>query len=211
MRGLSAHVQSAPAAPHRLRAASTAVWTSLTSFLTVSILAKVSLAEFAAWQLAGQWHTALLASRITASQQRGRFRATVRDESTLDDELRGIFGPRSETVISPSSGVRRQVEPDESAVSALQALRPLPAADAGPGVIRDHTLAPPVELFNIDTDGFVVPQQIDAFDVTNMGNVENASYMFDAFDSFGDELSAFLQGGLPISDVDNGPLIYRDR
>jgi hypothetical protein len=78
-------------------------------------------------------------------------------------------------------------------------------------VIRDHTLAPPVELFNIDTDGFVVPQQIDAFDVTNMGNVENASYMFDAFDSFGDELSAFLQGGLPISDVDNGPLIYRDR
>jgi hypothetical protein len=103
MRGLSAHVQSAPAAPHRLRAASTAVWTSLTSFLTVSILAKVSLAEFAAWQLAGQWHTALLASRITASQQRGRFRATVRDESTLDDELRGIFGPRSETVISPSS------------------------------------------------------------------------------------------------------------
>jgi hypothetical protein len=179
MRRLSAHVQSAPAAPHRLRAASTAVWTSLTSFLTVSILAKVSLAEFAAWQLAGQWHTALLASRITAPQQRGRFRATVRDESTLDDELRGIFGPRSETVISPSSGVRRQVEPDESAVSALQALRPLPAADAGPGVIRDHTLAPPVELFNIDTDGFVVPQQIDAFDVTNMGNVENASYMFD--------------------------------
>ena len=171
MRGLSADVQVCPSSAPQAEAASTAVWTSLTSFLTVSILAKVSLAEFAAWQLAGQWHTALLASRITASQQRGRFRATVRDESTLDDELRGIFGPRSETVISPSSGVRRQVEPDESAVSALQALRPLPAADAGPGVMRTIPWHLPWNFSTSTlTDSCRTPP-IDAFDVSNMGTV----------------------------------------
>ncbi|KAL7421103.1 hypothetical protein Q5752_003987 [Cryptotrichosporon argae] len=182
----------------------------------VEILAELS----DSWPLAAHWHAALQASSADPLRQRGAFRTAARDERTLDDELEGVFGPRAHSIIrSPSDTSRTAAVAVSARTAGVQssATLPTPSMGAGAGAVPGASASDPLP----DAQPLAVPAPDgSAFDFDPVAPGYQGGLDADggtdggidfAFDTFGDDLAAFLQGAVPTTEGDGGPSWYWDR
>ncbi|WRT70425.1 uncharacterized protein IL334_007423 [Kwoniella shivajii] len=143
------------------------------------------------WPLASRWHTALESAASRPVRQTGytRIRTAVRDERTLDDELADIYGHTAPSIVGSSPG-------DPHRLTSI-------TVPLGPG---SNTSTSGIQ----SSQGFGSnPNLLGQVDFLNFhGNISaNSSQMppIDAsanffMDTFGDDLSAFLQSAVPVGD-----------
>nr|XP_031863764.1 uncharacterized protein CI109_001016 [Kwoniella shandongensis]KAA5530836.1 hypothetical protein CI109_001016 [Kwoniella shandongensis] len=162
------------------------------------------------WPLASQWHCALQSSapNIHSRSERARIRSAIREERTFDDELAGIYGQSAPSIIGTSPEDRdRQVFGDVG-TSANRGNDQHQFPTSGPVPLGSHEGAG-----EIPDEGNLVHYlsigggQTNTFDTSqivgeNMGGGELSPNPNIFLDTFGDDLSAFLQGALPVNDGD---------
>lgn len=160
----------------------------------------------AAWPLAAHWYNALRTSGL-AQRRDSHIRATVREERTLDDELGDIYGPvpsivspsaesrtsqaavERRTSFAPSLGIGNMLEQEQTSRGTGIPLASQALFDTSPNSLPTSV---PTET---QVDPLFSPGQL-MFDVGGQAD--------SLFDTLGDDLSAFLQAGVPNSQVDMG-------
>ncbi|WVR07848.1 hypothetical protein IAU60_004891 [Kwoniella sp. DSM 27419] len=135
------------------------------------------------WPLASRWHDALRSSAHHPIRQMGytRIRTAVQDERTLDDDMADIYGRPTGSIVASSPDDRISVpsNPPTAARSSSQAIPTVP-----------------------------LPQHVNQTDTLNLdfapgnegmlagpGDDETANFFMD---TFGEDLSAFLQSAVPV-------------
>ncbi|WVQ67192.1 uncharacterized protein L199_005387 [Kwoniella botswanensis] len=170
------------------------------------------------WPLASTWHVALKSASTRPMRQAGytRIRAAVRDERTLDDEMADIYGHTAPSIVGSSPGDRdthgiRMVNPHISNQTANSLLPPT-QGQAGANLQNQS-----MNIFNFNephTENIIQPSSTGTGG-TNIGFDMTSTAEADFFmDTFGDDLSAFLQNAVPTNegnDIDGiGQFLFGD-
>ncbi|WVF73223.1 hypothetical protein IAT40_008042 [Kwoniella sp. CBS 6097] len=169
------------------------------------------------WPLASRWHLALQSTDQRPVRQPGlsRLRTAVQSERNFDDEMEDIYGRPAASIIGSSpddrsaqtaqrgpfstEAVQQQhfsPQPRQSQLSIPLPAQPLPQASNGIDFLAfpNPSLYPPAPSFS-ESNHLDLPGE----------PVENAAAASDFFtDTFGDDLSAFLQSAVPVGNGDDG-------